>query len=259
MYSATVLNGVIGGYLSEHHRADLGFLLCGGMLIVTASATLWFVDEPPAKQLDGKAWRLAVGDICDALRHPALWLVGGFLFLWNFNPFTSSMMYVYMTTELELSDQFYGYTVSIEALASIAASLAYGLYCRRVPFRALVHLSILCGVISTVAHCWLRDPTSAILVSIVVGFTYMTATLVQLDLAARACPAQSAGTMFAMLMALSNVSTSLATAGGGQIYETAKDRWDAWTAFNVLVAIGAVTSASCWLLVPWLRKLHATT
>jgi Na+/melibiose symporter-like transporter len=257
LYSATVLNGVIGGYLSDGNRTGLAFLICGAMMQVTAVVTWLHVDEPPAKKPDGQAWRRAVGDVWGALRHPALWLVGGFLFLWNFNPFTSSMMYVYMTTELKLSDQFYGYTVSIEALAAIAASVSYGFYCRRVPFGALVHLSILCGVISTVAHCWMRGETSAILVSIVVGFTYMTATLVQLDLAARACPANSAGTMFAMLMALSNVSTSLATATGGQIYEIARDRWDAWTAFNVLVAIGAVTSASCWALVPWLRKLHA--
>jgi Na+/melibiose symporter-like transporter len=257
IYTATVLTGVIGGYVSEHNRADLGFLLCGAMLLVTAAATFWFVDEPPVKPSDGKAWRLAMGDIQHALRHPALWLVGGFLFLWNFNPFASSIMYVYMTQELKLGDQFYGYTVSIEALASIAASVSYGCYCRRVPFGALLHLSILCGVVSTVAHCWLRDQTSAILVSIVVGFTYMTAMLVQLDLAARACPANSAGTMFAMLMALSNFSTSLATAAGGEIYEIARQHWEAWTAFNVLVLIGAITSASCWLLVPWLRRLHA--
>jgi MFS family permease len=258
IYTATIVVGLLGGYLSQHNRADLGFLICGGMMLITAGVTWIWIDEPPAKR-DKSAWRVATSELWNAIRHPALLAVGGFLFLWNFNPFTSSVMYVYMTGELKLSDQFYGVTVSVEAVASIVASIAYGFYCRVVPFHLLVHLSIVCGLMATVSHVVLRDETSALVVSVVVGFTFMTATLVQLDLAARTCPPGSAGTMFAMLMALTNFSALLATAIGGQIYEAVRVRMDGWSAFNVLVGIGAATSAACWLLVPWLRRLHAGT
>ena len=40
------------------------------------------------------------------------------------------------------------------------------------------------GVLSTLAYWGLRDEQSAIVISVLVGFTYMTATLIQLDLAA---------------------------------------------------------------------------
>jgi hypothetical protein len=43
----------------------------------------------------------------------------------------------------------------------------------------------------------------------------MTATLIQLDLAARSCPPEAAGTVFATLMALENFAASLSTWLGG--------------------------------------------
>ena len=39
-----------------------------------------------------------------------------------------------------------------------------------------------------------------LVVTLAVGFTYMTASLIQLDLAAQACPAAGSGTAFAVLM-----------------------------------------------------------
>ena len=45
----------------------------------------------------------------------------------------------------------------------------------------------------------------------VVGFCYMTATLVQFDLAARACPAGATATVFASLMAVSNLCAAAST------------------------------------------------
>jgi len=49
----------------------------------------------------------------------------------------------------------------------------------------------------------------------------MTASLVQFDLAARVCRPATAGTTFAVLMALSNLGMSLSTALGGSWYQ----RW----------------------------------
>jgi hypothetical protein len=78
----------------------------------------------------------------------------------------------------------------------------------------------------------------------------MSGTMVQLDLAARSCPLRVAGTVFATLMALSNVSVLLATTLGGQVYDLAAARWNTPTAFNILLIFGTLTTAACWLLMP---------
>jgi hypothetical protein len=76
--------------------------------------------------------------------------------------------------------------------------------------------------------------------------------LIQLDLAARVCPPETAGTVFALLMALENVSASLSTWLGGILYEAGKPRWGTQGSFQALVLIASALTASCWLLIPWL-------
>ena len=96
--------------------------------------------------------------------------------------------------------------------------------------------------------------TGFLLVTLAVGFTYMTATLIQLDLAARACPPEAAGTVFATLMALENLAASLGTWLGGSWYERGLARWGSRTSFHLLVLVGSACTAGCWLLVPFLPR-----
>ena len=136
----------------------------------------------------------------------------------------------------------------------MVASLAYGFYCRRVPFRLLVHLSITAGILATIAYWGMLGKASAVVVTLVVGFVYMTGSLIQLDLAARVCPPETAGTVFALLMSVINVSNSLAIALGGYAYEWGLGLWGSRVAFDVLVGLGALCTAGCWLLVPILDR-----
>jgi MFS family permease len=100
------------------------------------------------------------------------------------------------------------------------------------------------------------NKASAVLISIFIGFTYMTANLIQFDFAARVCPPRVAATVFALLMALSNCGMSLSILLGGYLYEFVGVWWGARISFNLLVLVGAVTTGACWLLMPWLAR-HA--
>jgi predicted MFS family arabinose efflux permease len=180
--------------------------------------------------------------------------VAAFLFLWNFNPFSNDVQYVHFTRQLHFSEQFYGGTVAMLSAGAIAGSIAYGFYCRRVPFAWLVHASIVLGILATVAYAGVYDQTTALLATLAVGFTYMTASLIQLDLAARICPPEVSGTAFALLMALSNLSMAGSTWLGGQLYDAWNARWGPLATFNLLVVSGAGFTACCWLLVPLLRR-----
>jgi predicted MFS family arabinose efflux permease len=189
-----------------------------------------------------------------ALRTPRFLAAAAFLFLWNFNPFSSAVQQTYMTRELGLSEQFYGHTVSLFAVGSLAGCVAFGGYCHRIPKRWLIHLSIAAGVLTTATYAGLTGKWSAAAISVVSGFTYMTGSLIQLDLAARVCPPQVAGTVFASLMALSNLGITAGIAWGGNLYDRWTLAWGADQAFDMLVAVGAATTAACWVLIPWLRE-----
>jgi len=63
-----------------------------------------------------------------------------------------------------------------------------------------------------------------------------------------------AGTVFALLMSLSNFGVSGGEAVGGWLYDEFATRWGRPVSFEILVGFGATTSALCWLLIPWIVK-----
>jgi MFS family permease len=251
MQAASVIVGSLGGYLSQHGLQRTGFLICAFATLATFLLTVFYVQEEPQPRRRGE-WSRAVRELKHAAQQRAVWAVGAFLFLWNFNPFSTSVLYLYMTDELGLSEQFYGHTVSLMSGAMMFASMAYGFYCRRVAFSVLVHVSIVLGIVSTVAYWGLSGQKTAIVISLLIGFSYMTANLIQFDFAARVCPPASAATVFALLMALSNAGLSLSILAGGYLYEFCQHWWGPHRAFQLLVLIGTLTTAACWLLMPLL-------
>lgn len=256
MYSAAIVTGTVGGYISQSGLQPLGFSVCGMAALVTLSVAVFAVNERPQPRPAG--FRKALLEFAQAVKSPIVLGVGGFLFLWNFNPFSSSVLQSHMTGAMGLSEQFYGHLHSCQAAASVLACLCYARYCRRVRRDLLIHASIVLGIASTLAYWGMRGTTSTVLVWLAVGFTYMTATLIQLDLAAQVCPPDAAGTVFALLMAIANGSTMLATGAGGVLYQWGITRFgDAHASFAVLVAGGAALTACCWFLVPLLKRLIA--
>jgi hypothetical protein len=55
-------------------------------------------------------------------------------------------------------------------------------------------------------------------------------------------------------MSVSNISLSLSTAMGGHLYERWSIRWGQPVAFNLLVALGALFTSACWLLLPLINR-----
>ena len=188
------------------------------------------------------------------LRQPGVVAIGAFLFLWNFNPFSSSVLYYYSIGALHFSEQFVGTLNSWHAAGLLAGSVLYGMVCRSIPLGFLIHGSIVAGILATIAYWAYRGPASGVLISLVVGVVYAIGSLIQLDLAARICRPETAGTTFALLMSLSNLSAALSQGFGGSMYEAMTQRWGTGLAFQLLVAIGALFTAGCWLLIPLLNR-----
>lgn len=256
-YAATILTGQLGGKLCQHHHEAWAFLICGVLAAVALVLTVLCVREPRvvAVEDDLPTIRSTFGD---AVRSPKMWWVGAFLFVWHFNPFTQSVLYLHMTTTLArqgMNDSFYGDTISMLAVGSIAACVSYGVYCRKLPMRWMVPLAVAGGVGSTLSYWFLDGRTSAIIISVIVGYTYMTANMVQCDLAAQACPLHAAGTIFGGFMALCNVSTLLATASGGFCYDWAVKLWGPYDGFKAVLIIGTFFTLLAW---PVGRRIPAT-
>ena len=255
MSAASLLTGVLGGYIASYGWLRPMFAGCGALGLVSLAAAALYVREPPRPPGPAGSFWAAIAELTDRRRLWPLLAAAAFLFLWNFNPFYSNVLNHYMEHELHLGDVFYGYTASLSAAAQVVASIAYFNYCRRLSPGLLVHGTIVFGILSILVYGLLHDAASAVVASLVFGFANQTATLTQLDLCARICPRNSTGTTFALLMAVSNTGIAAGINLGGEWYEQLTVRLGSpHAAFDALVLIGAAFTAACWLLVPLLKR-----
>jgi BT1 family len=254
LYGAGALAGWGGGYIAKNNLLRTGCLIVavGGVLSLLL-ALLAKEDKSLAKRTSSKLMAAHLGA---AWNMRVLRAAGAFLLLWAFNPFLSeTVLYVHMRHALNFSDTFYGETVTWHSLAAMAGTACYGLLRTRVKdFRLLLHAAIVLGIASTIAYWDLSDEMSARTASMLVGFSGAIALLVQLDLVAQICPLEIAGTVFAVLMSLSNLSTGTSAWIGAKLYEHWHAAWGRQLAFNLLIAVGTATTAACWLIVPWLTR-----
>jgi MFS family permease len=248
-YGATVVIGALAGWLTARGEIRSAYVLAALLASLSLAVAIFVVREPPRGEE-----RPSVAAALRAATRREVLLAALFLLLLAWNPFTSTIQYVHVTGSLGLSDEHYGQTVSLFALAAVVASVGYGALCRRVPLRALAHASIVMGVIATVAYLLVRGEISSFVVTVIAGLTWTTALLVQMDLAARACPPAYAASVFALLMAVSNLGDLVATYTGGWIYDALSPAWGAEDAFEALVGIGASTTLLAWALVPRLVR-----
>jgi len=275
MYAATIVTGVAGGALSQWGMQQAGFLIAGISCGVSLLAVLFLVQErrqPAAARAaapssvncdlaggERPAPSHAVAEMWQTFREPSILAIGAFLFLWSFNPFSATVLYYYSTEALHFSEQFVGTLTSWHAVGLLTGSIFYGVICRLLPLGWLIHGSIITGIVATIAYWGYRDPTSGVVISLGVGVVYAIGSLIQLDLAARVCRPETAGTTFALLMSLTNLGAALSQGLGGSIYEEMAERWGHVLAFQILVGVGALFTAGCWLLLPLLNQLAATS
>ena len=249
--TALLLTGILGGYVAEERLQSLAFAICGALWLLAFAVAWRYAGDHEDAHLDGLHETGAA--LLGVLRDPLFLAVCALLTLWSFNPVWGSVLYLHMTEGLGFSEQDFGNVTSAFFAGSLIGSIGYGIYCRRVRLSPLLHLSIMAAIVSNAVYWQLGKLTSAYVVSVLAGAAYMTGTLIQLDLTARIIPARAAATVFATVMALTNFAGSASEAFGGWLFEVAKSS-QGREGFTLVVATSVASAASCWLLVPMLRR-----
>lgn len=241
IYTAAMLAGAGGGWLTE--RRDLGsaFLLAGLFPLVTFTL-MWLGIREPRVAPDVTAVRDTLEAVRQALRDRTLWLVAGLTLFWNFTPSLGAALLYYQTDLLGFRQQTIGNLHALGSASAVVGALAYGPIARRVPLTRMIPLVIGLGVTGTLAYLFYRSLWTAVLITGTFGAVSMFIDLAFLDLAARACPLRAEATFFALLMAVHNVGLQGSQVLGGHLYD--------WLGYVPLVLVSAATSALTWLIVP---------
>jgi predicted MFS family arabinose efflux permease len=242
--TASVLVGVLGGYLAEHRLLSRAFFLGACFPLISMMMAIFVVREAPAPGARREFWT-TWASIRAALRERDVWVVGGFLFFYTFSPSFGPALLFYQTDVLRFSQQFIGHLGALAAVAAIGGAFIYAPLSRRMPLRRLINLSIGIAVAGTLAYLLYRDMWSALAIDIVFGCIGMITQLAFLDLAAKSCPRHVEATFFALLMSIYNAGTQASQNVGGRLYDH--------FGYVPLVLISTAMTAAAWLLVPLVR------
>ncbi len=247
IYTATILVGLLGGYLAERRSLHAAFALAACFPLISFTVALLFLAEPPEAS-DRQAFRETWLAIRAALREREVWAVGGFILFWTFSPSFGPALVYYQTDVLTFSQQFIGLLASVGAAAGIGGAFIYAPLSRRLPLKRIIVVSIGAAAFGTLGYLGYVGARSAIVIEVAFGGVGMITQLAFLDLAAKSCPRRVEGTFFALLMSLYNAGTQGSQIAGGYLYD--------WLGYTPLVLISAGVTALGWLLVPLINIDH---
>jgi Na+/melibiose symporter-like transporter len=252
-YLALLLSGVVGGWLTSSDRHELAFLICAALWAGSLALAFAFVHEP-RHATSRPEMRTTAAALRAALRVPGLVTIGIVSFLWDFNPLSYSVNYLHLTGTLGVSEQAFGNASALFAAGAMAATAGYALYCRHLGTRVLLHVAIATGVLGNLLYFGVTDAASLYVVTTLVGFAYMTGSLILLDLAARLVPLPVAATVFAVIMGLASLGAALGEGVGGYLYDFALASYAPTAAYRLTLLAGVTVIASCWLCMPRLSR-----
>ena len=256
MNLGTILVGILGGFLAQMKDYTTSIQVCLVLTFVNLVLSVTQVEEPRVER-DALSVREESEGLVSAMRSPAILAAAGFLVLWSFNPFSNTVCYGYLTGVIGMNEQSVGFALSILAFGSLLGSSHYGFLARRLSLRSLLRLAVVSGVLSTLCYALVADRPTAYLASFIVGYTYLMGCMVQFDLCARCCPPRFAGTLFASLMALSNLSLIASDWIGGAMFDTLDALIGHEMTYQLLIIIGSSFSLLCLILVPVIEAAMA--
>jgi MFS family permease len=241
---ASIVVGLVGGYLAEQRNLRATFLVAACFPFVALVMGAAFIREPRARS-QIEELRQTWSGIKAALRDRTLWVVTGFIFFWTSSPSIGIPLFYYQTDTLKFSQQFIGLLGSLAAGAAILGAFVYAPLSRRTSLQRLVVLSIGAGVVGTLAYLFYVDWRSALVIDTLFGGIGMIVQLAFLDLAAKACPRHAEGTFFALLMSVYNLGVQGSQVTGGYLYDI--------VGYTPLVLISAAMTGLAWLLLPFVN------
>jgi MFS family permease len=248
---AAMAAALLGGQLVQH-LSPAGALHSAAVIIAVAPlvvivGTLLLVPEKKVS-VNIAGIKETFESLKASFRRRELWLIAGFLFLYNFSPGLSTPLYFTMTDSLHFSQAYIGILGSISSAGWVVGALLYRRFLGELTLKNLLNLSIALGTLTTAAFVLLSGETSAAIIYFCYGFAAMLAMVASLTLAADYCPPRAEGFAFAVLMSISNLASSAADNVGSFLYARMFDH-----NMQPLVLISAAVTAFAFVVVPLLR------
>ena len=155
-------------------------------------------------------------------------------------------LFFYQSNVLHFSSEFIGVLGAIQGACGLAGGALYFLLCPRVPLKTLLVVSISIQAASALFYLGYHSHGIAPFIDGIYGFAGAPASVVTLDLAARATPKRCEALGYSLMMAAYNFSYSISDVFGSWLFNHFH------LSFPHLVWINAAASLIALLAIPFL-------
>lgn len=243
---ATVLTGVIGGYISEHFDYHLAYLIIAIFPATIAGLALYLKEEKVSKHtnIESVYKHTKIKEFFLKLNNKQLILSAIFLWFFWFSPSIGTPLMDKMRNELHFSKLWIGWLDTIGSVFGIIGALLYFKWGKGINVKKWLYYSVLLNAVSSFAYLWLT-PHSILIYNVVFSVSGQFTHLLMLGMMAYMCPEGTEATTFALLTALVNFASFCSTLAGAKLFML--------FGYNGLVIASGVTTFLCLPFIPFLE------
>lgn len=212
--------------------------------------------------------RAQLSELYKTFKNPAIYLPALFVFVWQATPSADSALFFFSTNELKFEPEFLGQVRLVGSLASLAGVVAFRFFLKDKPIKSIILWTTLLSVplgltqVLLTSHVnrglGIPDKFFALTDTAVLSALGQIAFMPTLVLAAKICPPGVEGTLFATLMSIFNLSSTVSAELGAGLTSMLGVSDSNFDNLSLLVAICALSNALPLLAIGLLDKVAGT-
>ena len=239
---ATVITGVLGGWISEKFDYHLAYLIIAVFPASIAVLSFWVKEDKCIKIVSNAIH--PTKEFFIKLKNKQLILSAIFLFLFWFSPSFGTPLMDKMRGTLHFSKIWIGWLDTIGSIFGIVGALLYFKYNKGLDVKKWLYYSVILNAISTFAYLWLT-PHTIVAYNIVFSVTGQFTHLLMLSMMAYLCPIGTEATTFALLTGIVNFGSFCSNLAGAKLFGL--------FGYSGLVIVSGVTTFLCLPFIPFLQ------
>lgn len=271
---ATVITGLLGGYLADHFNYKVGFLLLIPFYLLMFIPLYFYKETQKIVQKHTKdcidckfalecSQSKSLNRDCFIPRNKQnklmehikpykqlfknksfLWACL-FLFLYKYSPSFGTPLSFIERDSFKWSFQFMGLLGTISSIISILGAVLYWHICKKIQIKKWLCVSVFLGALTTLSYLF-YVPLTAIIYLILYSFIGMFIHLIMMDFLAKSSIDGLEATSFALLCGINNLAAGTAsTFSGAILYPLIGLKW--------LIVLSALTSFVCLPIIKYLN------
>jgi len=240
---ATIITGLLGGYLADHHSYKAGFLLLIPFYIMMF-IPIYFYREEKIKHTKIKIIDM-IKSYKEIFKHKSFLWACLFLFLYKYSPSFGTPLSYLERDNFKWSFQFMGFLGTIASVISIVGAMIYWKFSQKINIKKWLTYSVFLGALITLSYLYYTS-ISAIIYLCIYSLIGMIIHLIMMDFLAKSSIKGLEATTFALLCGINNLSAGTASSfSGAFLFPLVGLKW--------LIILSAGTSFLCLPIIKYLK------